>query len=202
MTTKPQTKSNAQRVAGDNIEGHEAAWIATENHTAANALEASNRRGQDALTAPGVAPCADTKDGAPVAPARANLRQAAQAVLDAWNGGGNRETDIAAALEGPMASLQAALAGRVPRAVTGAARKPREGTKQEAVLALLRRPEGVSGPQIAEATGWASHTVRGFLAGLKKKGFAVETLERVRQIGPDKQGANGSYTVYRIGGPD
>ena len=66
---------------------------------------------------------------------------------------------------------------------------------------MLRREEGASGPEIAEATGWASHTVRGFLAGLKKKGFAVETVERVRRTGPDKQGAKGSYTVYRVGGP-
>jgi hypothetical protein len=52
--------------------------------------------------------------------------------------------------------------------------------------------------QIAEATGWASHTVRGFLAGLKKKGFQVTTLERVRMVGPNKEGAKGSYTVYTI----
>jgi hypothetical protein len=26
----------------------------------------------------------------------------------------------------------------------------------------------------------------------------VEALERVRQVGPNKQGAKGSYTVYRI----
>jgi hypothetical protein len=34
---------------------------------------------------------------------------------------------------------------------------------------MLRRREGASGPQIAEAMGWASHTVRGFLAGLAKR---------------------------------
>jgi uncharacterized protein DUF3489 len=56
-----------------------------------------------------------------------------------------------------------------------------------------------SGPQIAEAMGWAPHTVRGFLAGLAKKGIIVEVLERVRQVGPNKTGAKGSYTVYRVG---
>jgi len=65
---------------------------------------------------------------------------------------------------------------------------------------MLRRAEGASGPQIAEATGWASHTVRGFLAGLKKKGFTIETLERVRMVGPNKDGAKGSFTVYRVAG--
>ena len=66
------------------------------------------------------------------------------------------------------------------------------------MLALLRRPEGASGPQMIEATGWASHTVRGFLAGLTKKGITVTVLDRVRQVGPGKEGAKGSYTVYRI----
>jgi hypothetical protein len=46
--------------------------------------------------------------------------------------------------------------------------------------------------------GWAPHTVRGFLAGLSKKGVTVEVLERVRQVGPNKAGAKGSYTVYRV----
>ena len=67
------------------------------------------------------------------------------------------------------------------------------------MLALLRRPEGASVAQIAEATGWQAHTVRGFFAGLKKRqGLAVEAAERIRQVGPDKQGAKGSYTIYRI----
>ena len=73
-------------------------------------------------------------------------------------------------------ALRAALAGKQPRAARepGTPRKPREGTKQEKVLAMLRRPEGATVAQIAEATGWAQHTVRGFFAGLKKKGHAVE----------------------------
>ncbi len=40
--------------------------------------------------------------------------------------------------------------------------------------------------------------MRGFLAGLKKRGFEVIVHERVRQVGPGKEGAQGSYTVYRI----
>lgn len=141
----------------------------------------------------------DVVDAAPVPPTRPNLRQAAQAALAAWNDETNRETDIIAALDVPMAVLQAALVERAPRGATNTPRAPRENTRQAQILALLRRPEGVSGPDIAGATGWASHTVRGFLAGLKKKGFTIETLERVRQIGPGKQGAKGGYSIYRIG---
>ena len=67
------------------------------------------------------------------------------------------------------------------------------------MLALLRREEGATIAQICEATGWQQHTVRGFFAGLKKRhGIEVQVLERVRQVGPNKEGAGGSYTVYHL----
>ena len=142
---------------------------------------------------------ADALDAATVAPTpRANLRTAAAAVLAAWGDQDNRDTDMIAALETPMDALRTLLAGTAPLGVS-APRKPREGTKQEAVLALLRRAEGATVAQIAEATGWASHTVRGFLAGLKKKGTKVETLERVRMVGPNRDGAKGSFSIYKAG---
>ena len=121
------------------------------------------------------------------------LRDAAASVLTAWNAEGR------AGLDAAVDALRAASTNRTPAPrETGAPRKPREGTKQEAVLALLRRPDGASGPAIAEATGWAPHTVRGFLAGLAKKGMRVEVLDRVRQVGPGREGAKGSYSIYRI----
>ena len=138
---------------------------------------------------------------APTPAPRASLRDAAAAVLAAWDDEANRETDIITALDGPMAALRAALAGKPPRATRegGALRKPREGTKQEAVLALLRREEGATIAQICEATGWQPHTVRGFFAGLRKRqGIEVQVLERVRQVGPNKEGARGSYTIYHL----
>jgi hypothetical protein len=134
------------------------------------------------------APCT-----ARLTPRTAGLRQAARAVLVAWDG--NDGVRLAAALD----ELRAALPQQPrPRRQPGARRSPRQGTKQAAVLALLRRPEGASGPAIAAATGWAPHTVRGFLAGLKRKGVAVTVLERVRQVGPGKDGAKGSHTTYRV----
>jgi hypothetical protein len=132
---------------------------------------------------------------------RASLRDAAAAVLAAWDDEANRETDMITALDGPMQALRAALAGKPPRAPRepGASRKPREGTKQETVLAMLRRAEGATIAQICEATGWQQHTVRGFFAGLKKRqGIEVQVLERVRQVGPNKEGARGSYSVYHL----
>jgi hypothetical protein len=68
------------------------------------------------------------------------------------------------------------------------------------VLALLRREEGATIAQVIEITGWAQHTVRGFLAGLKKKGYQVEVLERVKQVGSGNQGTKGSYSIYRLAG--
>ncbi len=131
---------------------------------------------------------------------RTSLRDAAAAVLAAWDDEANRATDMIAALDVPMEALRTLLAGKPARAPrdANAPRKPREGTKQEQVLAMLRRPEGTTVAQIAEATGWAQHTVRGFFAGLKKKGYAVEVKSRERMVGPNKTGAKGSFTIYAL----
>jgi hypothetical protein len=134
---------------------------------------------------------------------RASLRDAAAAILATWDDEANRDGDMIGALDAPMEALRTLLAGKPARVARepGAPRKPREGTKQEQVLAMLRRPEGATVAQIAEATGWAQHTVRGFFAGLKKRqGIEVQVLERVRMVGPNKGGAKGSYSVYRVAG--
>ena len=135
---------------------------------------------------------------------RASLRDAVAAILAAWDDQaarfGTHDGDLIGALDAPIAALRILLAGKTTRAPRDASapRKPREGTKQEQVLAMLRRPEGATVAQIADATGWAQHTVRGFFAGLKKKGHAVEVMERVRQVGPNKTGAKGSFTIYAL----
>jgi hypothetical protein len=76
---------------------------------------------------------------------------------------------------------------------------PRAGTKQAQMIELLERPEGATVEQIAAATGWQHHTIRGAISGaLKKKlGLTVEAT-RTREVGPNKTGAKGSTTVYRI----
>jgi hypothetical protein len=149
----------------------------------------------------------EATDGAPVAAPRANLREAGAALLRAWDAVAARgftgpvegqDDGVAAAIE----QLRTALAGKPARPAreSGSPRKPREGTKQEAVLAMLRRPEGATVAQIAEAMSWEQHTVRGFFAGLKKKGITVIAAERIRQVGPNKEGARGSFTIYRVEG--
>jgi hypothetical protein len=123
------------------------------------------------------------------------LRQAARALLAAWDGIADRGL-ACHVMEGPVRELRAALVS----ATLGAPVSPRPqgDTKEAQVVAMLSRNEGAGGPQIAAAMGWAPHTVRGFLAGLAKKGMNLHVLERVRQVGPNKTGAKGSYTVYHV----
>ncbi len=95
-----------------------------------------------------------------------------------------------------LAALRAVAALKLPeptaRPEPAAPRQPRTGTKQETILALLRRPQGATLAEIAQTAGnWQPHTVRGFLAGLKKKGFAVTsekpagTTERTYRLAAD-----------------
>jgi hypothetical protein len=134
-------------------------------------------------------------DTVPESTAR-GVKAAAQALLTAWDACPAEDTtdnDISRAIR----QLRTALAGKTARAPRQHG-TPREGTKQDTVLTLLRRPQGATVAQIAEVTGWAAHTVRGFFAGLKKKGHEIQVLERVRMVGPNKAGAKGSYTVYHL----
>jgi len=133
---------------------------------------------------------------AAVGMSRPRLRDVALQVLSAWAQRDAQPGGLVSAMD----QLHLAMAAKTVRSARAAdtPRKPREGTKQQAVLALLRRPEGTNIAQIVAATSWAKHTVRGFLANLKRKGITVEVLERVRQVGAGSTGAKGSFRIYRI----
>ena len=45
----------------------------------------------------------------------------------------------------------------------------RPGTKQAALIAMLRTPEGATLDEIVAATGWQKHTARGAMSGALKK---------------------------------
>jgi Protein of unknown function (DUF3489) len=78
---------------------------------------------------------------------------------------------------------------------------PRAGTKQALMIELLKRPEGATVEQIAAATGWQHHTIRGAISSaLKKKLGLTFEATRTRGVGPNRTGAKGSSTVYRITG--
>jgi hypothetical protein len=63
------------------------------------------------------------------------------------------------------------------------AKKPtpaRRGSKTAKILDLLKRSGGVTLKELIKATGWQSHSVRGFLSGTvgKKMGIPVESSRR------------------------
>jgi hypothetical protein len=62
----------------------------------------------------------------------------------------------------------------VIEAATDAKPRSRDNSKQAQVIAMLKRPEGATIPQICEATGWQQHTVRGTFAGAFKKKLGLE----------------------------
>jgi hypothetical protein len=68
---------------------------------------------------------------------------------------------------------------------------PREFSKKAIVLALLRRKEGATMAEIAEATDWQKHSIRGFISGnlTKKMGLTVESTKN-----------EGGERTYRIAG--
>ncbi len=144
---------------------------------------------EEAPGAPTDAPEATPEPQAvPTPPPRASLRETARQVLVAWDVPGQE------GLPAAMDALRHVAAGR-PVRTPG---QPRTGTKHAAVLAMLRQQEGATVGQVVEATGWQPHMVRGYFAGLKRKGITVVVQERVRQVGPNQAGAKGSYSVYRL----
>ncbi|PRX27776.1 Protein of unknown function [Meinhardsimonia xiamenensis] len=62
--------------------------------------------------------------------------------------------------------------------------KPRSGTKQAQLIEMLRAEGGATIDEIAAATGWKPHTVRGAMSGvLKKKLGLTITSEKVEGRG-------------------
>jgi hypothetical protein len=127
--------------------------------------------------------------------AHVSLRDAAQRVLVAWDDEANERGDLSNA----MAALWTILVKPAPasRIAASGSRKPREGTKRQQVPIMLRRPEGATVAQTAEATSWQAHTVRGFFASLKKRGAEVGVLERVRQVGLGRRASRALHS-YQI----
>ena len=64
-------------------------------------------------------------------------------------------------------------------------------SKQDAVIAMLRRREGATVDEVASATGWQRHTVRGVFSGTLKKKLGLTLASAKEERG----------RVYRIAEP-
>jgi hypothetical protein len=64
-------------------------------------------------------------------------------------------------------------------------------SKQDGVIAMLRRPEGATIDDVVSATGWQRHTVRGVFSGTLKKKLGLTLASTKEQRG----------RVYRIAEP-
>jgi hypothetical protein len=64
-------------------------------------------------------------------------------------------------------------------------------SKQDAVIAMLQRPEGATVDEVASAMGWQRHTVRGLFSGTLKKKLGLTLTSATEERG----------RVYRIAAP-
>jgi hypothetical protein len=71
---------------------------------------------------------------------------------------------------------------KVKRARPTVHHNTRAKSKQAAVVALLNRPQGATIAAIIAATGWQSHSVRGFLAGAVRKKLGLTISKRIRRV--------------------
>ena len=64
-------------------------------------------------------------------------------------------------------------------------------SKQDVIIAMLRRPEGATGDEVASTTGWQRHTVRGVFSGTLRKKLGLTLASAQEERG----------RVYRIAEP-
>ena len=80
-----------------------------------------------------------------------------------------RATALAYVTLGMTDDPEAQLDGQHDAAAAPETARRRSGTKQEAVIAMLRSEGGATIDEITAKTQWAPHTARGFLSGALKK---------------------------------
>ena len=95
-----------------------------------------------------------------------------------------RATSLAYSILGIADNPEEQSGGPAQSIATPEPTRRRSGTKQEAVIAMLRAEGGATIEEITAATQWAGHTARGFLSGaLKKKLGLTVTSEKVADRG-------------------
>ena len=109
---------------------------------------------------------------------------------------GGRADAILPPLDAPKAKKpRKAKAEPKPRkeAKAKAEKAPKGESKQDRLIALLKRPEGASVTELVAEFGWAAHTVRGAVAGALKRKLGLD-------VDATKDAERGG-TVYRIATP-
>jgi hypothetical protein len=127
------------------------------------------------------------EQGAPVAPEKAastkkasakkgtpKAKKAAKAAKPATKKAAKAAPKKQAAAKEKAPSKKAAKAAAKPEKA-----QPREGSKKQIVLDLMRRKDGATMAEIAKATGWQNHSIRGFVSGalMKKMDLPVESFK-------------------------
>ena len=78
---------------------------------------------------------------------------------------------------------------KLPETKEPKAPRTRDGTKQAQLIVMLRRAKGATIDEVVEALEWQPHTVRGAIAGARKKKLGLTVVS-------EKSGPRGR--IYRI----
>lgn len=106
-----------------------------------------------------------------------------------WRETGDGHAVTLVATDAGLSAIGVELPRKAKTHAAPAAPKRREGTKQSAMIEMLSRRDGATIDEIAAATGWQQHTIRGAMAGALKKKLGLE-------ISSDK--VDGRGRVYKI----
>ena len=66
--------------------------------------------------------------------------------------------------------------GAAPKTLAHRKRSAPKGSRTEAIIALLKQPDGATVDVIREATGWQAHSVRGFISGTIGRRMKLKVL--------------------------
>ena len=118
------------------------------------------------------------EQGAQVAPEKAASKKAASQKKGAPKANKGAKKAAKQAKAAPKKQAKEKVASKKAAKVKEA-KVPREFSKKSIVLDLLRRKDGATMAEIAKATGWQKHSIRGFVSGalMKKMELPVASFK-------------------------